>query len=1064
MKTKLNGLLTLVLALAVHITFAQQKTISGTVTDQDGLPLPGVNILVKGTTNGTQTDFDGNYSISGEVGQVLSFTFIGQKDVSQTIGSGSTINVQMEEDAQALEEVVVTGVLGTKLQPRAQGYASTSLSNDDLTDVTNTNPFESLSGKVAGMDITAPAQPGASAKVIVRGFSSITGSNSPLYVVDGTPIYNESNSNTDDNSADRTFDGGSGVNDLDPNSIENITILKGAAATAVYGSRGANGAILITTKKGKDTSKISIDFTTSMDVLEVSRVPHYQNDFGQGWNGSSSSALPGSGLPGASNENGSWGPEYNGAIRPWGQIVDNAQQIKPYVALPDNVKDFYDQGSVYTNSIRVSGGGANSDYSLGFTNTDSDGVIPTDADKYDRKAFSLNAGIKNEKIAVRASANYIERDQNVVNTGQGDAAGQGNTFMQEILQVPRDISLVDLYDYENNPFNTNDNFYTPYASNPYFVVNENSTNIASNRLFGNLNFTFNVTPSLTAVWQIGADIENLKRKSYGAKVDYTPGSAQQLLNTLPIVGGVTEYQIERKQYDTYFTLNHDLQISSDLNLTSSAGLTYNQRSFDELSVAITDLDIPDYYEISNSAVTPTVTNNNELRRTLGLFGTATLGFMEKYFLTLTARNDWSSTLPMGNNSYFYPSATASAIIFDSRQAFVKLRGGISQVGNDTSPYKTESTLVQGTAGAYFGQINMPIGGVNSFELNSQLGNSELKPEITTEYEFGADAAFFNRRITLDVAYYVKKTEDLLIDRLLPRSTGYLQITGNYADVSNKGIELALGLTPVLTENFKWNIGYTFTKNDNEVTDLRGLDRFVINSAYGTSFNAEEGRPLGVFRFRGPAKTADGQYIVDANTGFYVQDEEEQDLGTSQRDFVMGLKNTFTYKNVSLSFGLDWKEGGEMYSYTNRLLGFTGNSIATTYNERNPFIVPNSVVDDGNGNYSENTTPIDFDQVTNFWGTGSNPAIEHTHVIDKTFIRLRDLSLSYKFPTDAVKAIGLSAASVSVYGKNLFLWTPDENPYVDPEVTTFGSDLASEFGEFAANPAQRTYGAALKLSF
>ncbi|RUA12762.1 MAG: SusC/RagA family TonB-linked outer membrane protein, partial [Flavobacteriia bacterium] len=238
----------------------------------------------------------------------------------------------------------------------------------------------------------------------------------------------------------------------------------------------------------------------------------------------------------------------------------------------------------------------------------------------------------------------------------------------------------------------------------------------------------------------------------------------------------------------------------------------------------------------------------------------------------------------------------------------------------------------------------------------------------------------------------------------------------------------------------------------------------INSSYSTYFYAEEGQPLGVFRFRGPAVNNQGQYIVDSNTGFYTQDSEEQYLGTSQRDFIMGLKNSFRYKNFRLSFSMDWKEGGKMYSYTNRLLGFTGNSIATTYNERKPFIIPNSVVQNTDGTFSENTTPISFEDVTNFWGTASNPAIEYTHVIDKTFVRLRDLSFTYSVSSDFAKTMGLTAASVTFYGKNLALWTPSGNPYMDPEVSTFGNDLASEFGEFAANPAQRTYGAALKFSF
>jgi hypothetical protein len=352
----------------------------------------------------------------------------------------------------------------------------------------------------------------------------------------------------------------------------------------------------------------------------------------------------------------------------------------------------------------------------------------------------------------------------------------------------------------------------------------------------------------------------------------------------------------------------------------------------------------------------------------------------------------------------------------------------------------------------------------------------LLPEITTEYEVGLEGRFFNSRLSIDAAYYDKQTNDLLIDRLLPRSTGYSQVTGNFADVSNKGIELLLSGYPVKTDDFSWEITYTFTKNKNKVTDLRGLDKLAINSAYGTTFYAEVGRPLGVFRFAGAETTPAGETIVNAATGFAVLGSVEQELGTSERDYVMGLQNSFKYKNFTLAVGLDYKKGGVMYSYTNRLLNFTGNAISTTYNDRNAFIIPNSVNDNGDGvydtdgsvitppTYSENMTPVDFGGVTNYYGTGSNPAGETNHTIDKTFARLRDLSLAYNLPTTFTDKIGVSRFTVTLYGKNLALWTPDENPYIDPEVSTFGSDLASEFGEFSANPAQRAYGMSLKVSF
>ncbi|SFS69878.1 SusC/RagA family TonB-linked outer membrane protein [Lutibacter maritimus] len=1053
-------LLSLMFVLGTCISiYGQEKTVEGTVVSEESGPLPGVNVIIKGSKTGSLTDFDGKYSIKAKIGDILQYSYVGYYTKEIVVGTSNIIDVTLKVESNVLEEVVITA-FGQTRQKRSTGYAATIVSAEQLTQVTTNNPFESLSGKIAGVDITAPAQPGASTKVIIRGFSSIKGSNSPLYIVDGSPINNSANGS---NSVNRSFDGGTGINDLDPNNIASVNVLKGAAATALYGSRGSTGVIVITTKKGKSNSKIAVDINSSLEFAEVSRIPHMQNEFGQGWNGINYDGLP-TGGTGASNQNGSWGPAFTGQIRLWGHIVNNSQQLKPYSALPNNVKDFYTIGDTYTNSVRLSGGGANSDFALGFTNTDSDGVVPTDADGYKRKALSFNGGLGNDKFKVRTAINFIKKDQNAVNTGQGDAAGQGNTFSQELIQVPRDISILDLKDYQNNVFNSNDWFYTPYASNPYWTINENSTNIKSNRVFGNVNLSYQLSSKFSASWQMSMDMTNQKTKSYGAVVKYSQGSAQQLLGTTPIVGGVTESQVERLEYDTFGVINYNFDVNNDLNIVANVGATFNQRSSDFLGATISILDIPNYYELSNSAVPPIITQNNTLRRTYGVFASATGSYKNRYFLSLTGRNDWSSTLPVANNSYFYPSVSLSGIVLEDNNSFLKLRGGFAQVANDTNPYNTESTLTQANGAAYFGNISFPIDGVNSFELSGQLGNNTLLPEITTEYEVGLEGRFFNSRISVDAAYYDKQTNDLLIDRLLPRSTGYSQVTGNFADVSNKGVELLLSGFPVRTNDLSWEVTYTFTKNRNKITDLRGLDKLLINSAYATNFYAEIGRPLGVFRFAGAETNSSGQIVVNSGTGLPVLGTEEQELGTSERDFVMGLQNSFKYKNITLSIGLDYKKGGKMYSYTNRLLNFTGNAISTTYNNRRPFIIPNSVNDNGDGTYSENTTPVNFAGVTNYFGAGSNPAYEAYHTIDKTFVRLRDLSLSYVFPASFTDKMKLSKFSVTLYGKNLALWTPEENPYVDPEISTYGSDLASEFGEFAGNPAQRSYGMSFKVSF
>ncbi len=1059
MKTKLNGFLTLFIALLVQISFAQDRVVTGVVSDNSGLPLPGVNVLVKGTNLGTQTDFDGKFSIKATPTQTLVFNFVGMKS-QEIVASSTTINVKMKDDAVELEGVVVTTALGVKRQKKSLGFATASVSAKDLTEVNNTNVFESLSGKVAGVDITAPAQVGASSKVVIRGYNTF-GNASPLYVVDGTPITNGSSSGTGNT---RSYDAGNGISDIDPNNIENMTILKGAAASALYGSRAANGVILITTKTGKNKSRITVETSHSADVSEVARVPHFQNDFGQGWNGHSWSNW--AGQPGnvTSNENGSWGPLFNGEVRPWGSIVNNSQQIKPYVALENNARDFFERGSTYTNTARLSGGGENSNFSLSFSDVASDGIIPTNADSYKRRTFGFNGGVSSDKLSFKASANYVKKDQYAVNTGQGADAGEGNTFTQEILQIPRDISVVDLADYTNNPFNNNNNYFTPYATNPYWTINENSTFINGNRFYGNANVSYNFTKKLSMSYQIGGDYRLEKIKSYGAKVTYDPGTPQFDAVSAEIVGGVTEQSNEFVELNSDLILYYNTKYNDNLNFNTFVGFGTNERKTSQLIASITNLDIPFYYELNNSVVKPQVGQLDSQRRSYSAYASIETSYKDKLFLTLTGRNDWTSTLPSSARSYFYPSASLAGIVVENSDYFLKLRAGIARLGNDTAPYQTNDSLLQGNAVLGFGNIFLPIGGVNGYEYSNNLGNPDLKPEFVTEVEFGFETNLFKKRVNLDVSFYSKKTDGLIVNLPIAPSSGFTTQTLNAVDLSNRGVELVLNLVPIKTENFQWDFTTTFAKNQSEVTDVVGdTEKILLAQNYGVSFNAIVGEPLGTFSTFTPTTNEAGQYIVD-NLGYYVASSDEKNVGTAERDFVMGFKNKFTYKNLSLSFGIDWKEGGNMYSYTKRLSHFTGNGIETVYNDRNPFIIPNSVVSDGAGGWVENTTPITFEGITDFYNTQSNPGIEQTHVIDKTFIRLRDISLTYNIPSKVLNNTGIVAASFTVYGKNLALWTPDDNSYVDPELSTFGTGLLSEQGEFGTNPSQRSFGGTLKLTF
>ncbi len=1057
MKTKFRMILTLFMALIVQISFAQQKTISGTVSDENGLPLIGTTVLVVGTSSGTTTDFDGKYSIKAKTGDVLSYSYVGYATQDKTVGAANTINLALQLD-NSLDEVVVTA-FGIKRQVKSLGYAATKISAKELTEVPTSNPLETLSGKIAGIDISSPAQPGASTKVLFRGISSITGSNSPLYVVDGSPILDRSNSTI---SSDSSFDAGSGINDIDPNNIENINFLKGAAATALYGSRAANGAIIITTKRGGD--KLKVNLILSTDFLELARTTHTQKQFGTGWGGASFSNVSGEGSTAASNENGSWGAQFNSLVRPWSRIIDNAQLIKPYVALEDNVRDFYDIGTTSNTSISISGGNDNSDAAFTYSRVDVDGILPSDGDTFVKNNFGVNAGTGIGNLKVRLSANYVHKDQTAVPTGQGDDAGFGKSLSQELIQIPNDISILDLED-QSNLFNTPSYFYTPYTTNPYTTLKNNNVEIKKDRFFGNANFNYAISDNFSASFQASTDVENESIKRWGAIVNYVPGSPQDNASSNGVVGAVKESKFTHREVDTYLNLNYNTNLNENLTLTVLAGFNFNERNGDNSEITVKGLDLANYYELSNSATTPELEQNNYLRRVYGLYGQAEFGYLDKYFITLTARNDYSSTLPLENNSYFYPSASLAAIVVDNGSAFIKLRAAYARVGNDTDEYSVFSSAGQSVNDGYFGELKYPFAGVNAYEVLTRIENQNLKPEITDEIELGFDTKFFNNRLGLDLALYQRKTTDLIVNLPVARSTGYSVITTNPVDLTNKGVELLIQAKPIVSNNFSWNLSYTFTKNIGEVTRVNNDDKKVsIYDAFGINFYAEEGKPLGTFYGPAPNRNDAGQIIADPDTGYYTYDGEEVELGNSQRDFIMGLTNTFAYKNLKLNMGWDWKQGGKMYSYTKRLNYFVGNGIETTYNDRNPWIIPNSVVPDGEDGFIENTTPVAFGDVTAFYNASQNSAIEGDHVIDKSFVRLRNVSLSYSLPYKHIKQTSLSNITFSVYGKNLFLWTPSDNSYVDPETTSYGRGIRSEFGEFATNPSQRAYGASVKLTF
>ena len=1063
---RFTTLLALFVLVSLQCLLAQRVQIAGNVTSaEDGSALPGVSVVVKGTTIGTVTDFEGNYDLTvPEDAKTLVFSFIGMVSQEVAIAGATAIDLVLESDVVGIDEVVVTA-MGIMRSEKKLGYAATQVSGDDISQSRAHSAMNTLQGKVAGVNIsTASGAPGSSTKVVIRGYSSIGGNNQPLYVIDGIPLNNSPGNFYDgggNNDVVRTQDFGNRANDINADDIESITVLKGASATALYGSRAANGVIMISTKQGKPGSKITATYIGGVSFGRPLRLPQLQGIFGQGWSGHH-----------ALDENGSWGPVMDGKERLWGYVVDNQQQLKPFALQEKNISDFYDRAQTWNHSLSLSGGTENTGYRLSYSNISDDGIVPTDADSYKRNTFGLSGNTQSGRLSSSASFNYVNKHSKYVASGQGDGGGAGPAMYQELIQVPRDHSIVDYSDY-NSMFNNVNNFYTPYADNPYRVINENQNNYVEDRFYGNLSLDYRIMDWLSAKLRGGIDVANADYKDWGAIAKTDPGSNNNAQRT-DVPGRVDEWKRLSREYNIDFILSGTKQISSSFELNFLAGFNMNERYFKTNHAFITDLVLPYFYNLSNTAGLKEATTDVTQRRLVGAYGQVDLSFKNYLFLTLTARNDWSSTLPKDNNSFFYPGANLSLVLTDAVPSiqsnilsFAKIRASIGQTGNDADPYSIKSVFIPADIYLPFGSILFPVEGVSGFEVSNRIGNPKLQPEITTEYEFGADLRFFMGRLGLDFAYYNRTTTDQILIVPMAPTSGYTSQVLNFGKVENKGVELLLTGTPIQTGDFRWDISLNYSNNRNEVLKLReGLKEITIQSAYEVDYIARVGAPMGVFKVPQVDTDPQGRTIVNEQ-GIPTIAADKKEVGDYQPKFLAGVATMFSWKGLSVSGALDVRQGGKIYSYSKQLSTFVGNNTESTYNMRQPFIEPNSVVEidngDGTFSYEENSIPIEMSTINSYWYTNTNNVRYENQIIDRSYVKLREVIISYRFP-DFSNKLPIENLEVSLIGRNLLLWTPTENNMIDPESTTWGNDLDSEFGEFAGGPTIRSLGASLKVVF
>jgi TonB-linked SusC/RagA family outer membrane protein len=961
--------------------------------------------------------------------------------------------------------------------------------------------LDGLQGKVAGAEISSTGGPGAATKVILRGYGVISGGNNqPLYVIDGVPLSDaqfQSNDNLAFGGSNPLLYGnnpftnvqnfGNGMNDINPNDIESITILKGTAASSLYGGLAKNGAIMITTKKGR-AGKPKVEFSGAFNLSSVGKLPEYQSEFGQGWGGVF-----------VLDENGSWGPRLDGKERLWGSIVDHSQLMKPFSFQKDNLRKFYDIGNELNNTVDISGGNETNRFYFSYGNVTSDGILPTTADLLVRNSFALRTNCSFNRFSINTSFNYVNRKLNTPGTGQTGADGGG--IFESILQVPVDIPISDFRDYKNKFFNQN-SYFTPFAENPYFGLSENGNTQISDRFFGNVNMAYRFASFLSAELRIGGDFTDARTKGWKQVSAPTPGSWDAGQNPegaikTPDVGSVFQGSDYFGIINGDFILKFNQDLNKDFNLEALAGANYYQSSERSEAAAITNLVVPGFFNLSNSSTPPLTSDFNSLRKREGVYGQATISFKNQIFLTGNVRNDWSSTLPLDHNAIFYPGVNLSWLaseLFNSRNtlSYLKFRVAYGRTGSDPGPYQVYPKLGTGTVLLAFGSLTTPFNGVSGFGISNTIGNTGLKPILTDELEFGTELKLFNDRIGIDATVYQKKDKGQIYDVPIAPSSGFAYQVENLGTVTNQGIELTVNLIPVRTRNFNWSINYTYSRNINRVEELTGATQnpLIFGVAQGPELRAVVGKTVASIYAPVPQKSLAGQLVVDPSTGFPAQNISPLDkygltngyLGSGLYDYTMGLSNSLTYKSFSLGFSFDFRYGGVMYSETSGFTYFTGTGVASTYNDRRPFIVPNSVnaVTDGAGNktYVENKTFVGPGSLA-LGGIGSgqsdytygyySPANNHgggysMEIFDRSFLKLRDVNLTFSLPAKWVAKIGVASASVGVYGKNFLLWTPRSNVYVDPEATNLSNDLIGQLGEFATAPLAKNFGAILKVRF
>ena len=1041
----------LALPIASH---AQSATVSGRVLAETGEAIPAATVAVSALDIGAMTDDQGRYSIaipeSRLTGGPLTILVrrIGYSSrsaqVTPVAGTTTTLDFNLAVVVNTLQGVVTTA-LGVQREKSELGTAQQEITSKDLNATRSQNFVDQLAGKVSGMTMIGSGTPGGSTKITIRGSNSINGDNSPLFVVDGVPVSSDNrgssyNKGSITSSSSPGIDLGSVINDINPDDIESVSVLKGPNAAALYGSRAANGVIVITTKHGANTdSKLHAALTSTYTWDTPSKYMDWQNQYGQGTAGQFSYVDGrGNGVNDAAAE--SWGPRMDGQPIPQfdSPVIDGVRQATPFIPHPDNANSFFQTGHNFTNTFAVSGGTdkANGRLSVGYTRIQ--GVIPNN--RFNNLSTSLAGGFRMGKFTSSGSVQYV----------QGRAYnrppdGYNTSIVQQFLWWGRQVNMESLrakyYDDNGGLFNWNSTFH----NNPYWLQYENPENDVRNRVIGSVSGSYELTDWLSATLRGGHDFYD-----WDVNRAFAKGNIQW---TNPSYAGAFSLQNQHNtESNIDLLLNVNRPLTERLSLTGLFGGTLRSTKFGNSNIATTGISVPGIYNVSNAAIAPTVQQFASDQRVHSVYESVALTWDDWWTVEGTGRTDWSSTLPRGNNSYFYPGVNTSVVLTNALPglksrtlSYAKLRAAYARVGSDATPYQL-LTVFQGSS-SKFGPLPL-------FSLSNNLANANLKPELTTSAEVGAEIAFYDGRVTLDASYYAKNTKNQILNLVIPPTSGYSTQAINAGHISNKGFEASLGVTPLKSEEgLNWTSTFNYASNRSKVVSLTpGLTSVVLASQWSATVTATAGQPYGQLNGYTYLRNDDGELLT--SNGLPIRGPQTV-LGNINPRWVGGWNNDFRYKRFTGSFLLDFHVGGKIFSTTNMMCDQSGQCANTLRGREVDWNDPGIVVQGVDRNTGEpNATTVTSEQYfLSLW------LIHQQYTYDAGYVKLREARIGYDLPESLVSRVNAQAINLSLVGRNL--WTHSKLPNIDPEFT-YGTGNGQGF-EYATLPTNRSVGITLQIT-